>query len=148
MRREIAGLYDGLDLDAEDMPKAGPSELSAPRGALLVGWMAGEAVCCGGLKDLGGGACEIKRMYVVPELRGRGVAGALLRALEEQARNLGYAWARLDTGPRQPHAVRLYERAGYRPIANFNGNPVASWFGEKPLEEGPSTGSRSLSCRR
>ncbi len=49
------------------------------------------------------------------------------------SRSLGYEVARLDTGPRQPHAERLYRDAGYAPIGNFNGNPIASFFGEKPL---------------
>jgi GNAT superfamily N-acetyltransferase len=72
-------------------------------------------------------------MYVVPEARGRGVGRELLAALEEAARELGYTVARLDTGPRQPTAERMYRQAGYRPIGNFNDNPVASFFGEKPL---------------
>ena len=72
-------------------------------------------------------------MYVLPEDRGRGVARELLAALEDAARGLGYAIARLDTGPRQAHAERIYRAAGYRPIGNFNLNPVASFFGEKPL---------------
>jgi GNAT superfamily N-acetyltransferase len=133
MRGEIARLYEGLDLDAETMPKAGPAELGPPRGAFIVGWRDGAAVCCGGIKDLGGEACEIKRMYVAPQARRSGVARALLRALEDRARELGYALARLDTGPRQPHARHLYESAGYREIGNFNGNPVATFFAEKPL---------------
>lgn len=72
-------------------------------------------------------------MYVIPAARGRGVARALLRALEDAARDLGYEVARLDTGPRQPHAQRMYEAEGYRPVANFNANPVATYFGEKHL---------------
>jgi GNAT superfamily N-acetyltransferase len=59
------------------------------------------------------------------------VARALLGELERRARALGYAVARLDTGPRQPRAQRMYERAGYVPTENFNANPVASFFGEK-----------------
>lgn len=46
---------------------------------------------------------------------------------------LGYVVARLDTGPRQEHAEHFYRRSGYTPIANFNSNPVASFWGEKPL---------------
>jgi GNAT superfamily N-acetyltransferase len=133
MRDEIARLYDGQDLDGPDMPKAGPAELSPPRGAFLVGWLDGEPVCCGGLKDLGDGACEVKKMFVAERARGRGVARALLEALEAEARRLGYVVARLDTGPRQPRARRMYERAGYAPIPNFNANPVATFFGEKRL---------------
>jgi GNAT superfamily N-acetyltransferase len=133
MRDEIAELYDGLALDDPAMPKAGPAELGPPGGAFLVGFEDGVPVCCGGVKRLPDGACEIKRMFVVPEARGRGVARALLEELERRARVLGYAVARLDTGPRQPRAQRMYERAGYLPIANFNANPVATFFGEKRL---------------
>ena len=72
-------------------------------------------------------------MYVLPEARGRGLGRALLVALEDEARRLGYAIARLDTGPQQPGAQRMYEEAGYRPIGNFNANPFASFWGEKAL---------------
>lgn len=134
MREEMRTMYDGLEVDAPNMPAAGPRELGPPRGAFLVGFESdGRPICCGGVKGLEEGACEIKRMYVLPEDRGRGVATQLLSALEETARGLGYAIARLDTGPRQAHAERMYRAAGYRPIGNFNVNPVASFFGEKPL---------------
>ena len=133
MRDEIAALYDGLKLDGPDMPKAGPAELSPPGGTFVVGFDGGVAVCCGGLKRLPDGACEIKKMFVVSEARGRGVARALLVELERLARELGYAIARLDTGPKQTRARQMYERAGYAPIENFNSNPVATFFGEKAL---------------
>jgi GNAT superfamily N-acetyltransferase len=133
MRDEIAALYDGLELDGPDMPKAGPEELGPPGGTFVVGYEDEVAVCCGGIKRLPDGACEIKKMYVAEPARGRGVARALLVELERRARELGYAIVRLDTGPRQPRARRLYERAGYRPIENFNGNPVATFFAEKAL---------------
>jgi GNAT superfamily N-acetyltransferase len=133
MRDEIALMYAGLDLDGDAMPRAGAAELSPPGGAFLVGYHDDAAVCCGGLKRLDDLACEIKRMYVVPALRGRGVARTLLHQLEETARSLGYVIARLDTGPKQPGARRLYESEGYAEVANFNGNPVASFWGEKPL---------------
>ncbi len=71
-------------------------------------------------------------MYVVPPLRGRGVARALLRELERRAGEMGYAVARLDTGPKQV-ARGLFESEGYVEIPDFNGNPVASYWGEKPL---------------
>ena len=133
MRDEMATVYHGLDLDADDMPKAGPGELGAPHGTFVVGYEDGVPVCCGGIKRLPDGACEIKRMFVVPAARGRGVARALLAELEARARELGYSVARLDTGPRQPRAQRMYERGGYVPIENFNANPVATFFGEKRL---------------
>ena len=134
MSDEIAVIYDGLAIDGPEMPKGGPAELGPPRGVFLVGYdEEGAAVCCGGIKDLGDGACEIKRMYVVAPARGTGVARELLMALEDAARGLGYQIARLDTGPRQPQAEHLYRSAGYAPIANFNRNPMASFFGEKRL---------------
>jgi GNAT superfamily N-acetyltransferase len=133
MRAEISEIYDGLALDGPQMPKAGPAELNPPAGSFLVGYLDGAAVCCGGVKRLDEQTCEIKKMFVVPAVRGRGVARVLLGALEQRARSLGYAVARLDTGPRQPSARRMYEQAGYRPIANFNANPIASFFGEKRL---------------
>ena len=133
MRDEIAAIYDGLDLDGADMPKAGPGELGPPSGTFVVGFEDDAPVCCGGLKRLPDGACEIKKMFVAPDARGRGLARALLEELERRARDLGYTVARLDTGPRQARAQRMYERAGYAPIENFNANPVATFFGEKVL---------------
>ena len=133
MRDEIASLYDGLDLDSPQMPKAGPAQLGSPGGTFVVGFEDDVPVCCGGLKALPDGACEIKKMFVVAEARGRGVARALLGELERRARDLGYAVVRLDTGPRQPRAQQMYERAGYVAIENFNANPVATFFGEKRL---------------
>lgn len=133
MRDELALIYEGLELDSPDMPRAGPGELRPPGGTFIVGREDGVAICCGGLKAPPDGACEIKRMFVVREARGRGIARALLAELERRAVALGYAVVRLDTGPRQPHAQGMYERAGYAQIANFNANPVATFFAEKQL---------------
>jgi GNAT superfamily N-acetyltransferase len=134
MVAEMAVVYGPIDVPG--MPSATPADFAPPRGTFLVGFDAtGAPVCAGGVKPLGDGAAEIKRMYVVPAARGRGHAGALLRALEDAAGGLGYGVVRLDTGPRQPHAQALYEAAGYRPIGNFNSNPVASYWGEKRLTD-------------
>jgi GNAT superfamily N-acetyltransferase len=128
---ELTPLYGRIDVP--EAPSAGPEDFSPPGGSFLVGFEDGQAICCGGVKPLPDGACEIKRMYVVPEVRGRGVAKALLVALEDEARALGYAVARLDTGPHQPHAERMYRAAGYADVENFNANPFASYWGEKRL---------------
>jgi GNAT superfamily N-acetyltransferase len=133
MRQEMAELYDGLDLDDPSMPAAGVAVLWPPHGTFIVGYEHDRPICSGGIKRLSDDACEIKRMFVVPQARGRGVARALLAELERRARELGYACARLDSGPRQPGAHRMFVAAGYRPIANFNANPVATYFGEKRL---------------
>jgi GNAT superfamily N-acetyltransferase len=134
MQAEMSELYGGLELNGAAMPAAGPAQLNPPAGRFLVGYRDGRPICCGAIKRLDARTCEFKRMYVLPEARGGGVARVLLGALEDRARELGYTVARLDTGPRQPAAQHLYESAGYRPIANFNENPVASFFGEKPLQ--------------
>ncbi len=133
MREEIAIMYDGLDLDGDTMPRAGATELSPPAGGFIVGWADGSAVCCGGIKQLDARTCEIKKMYVVPAHRGQGIARMLLYALEAKARALGYEMARLDTGPKQRHAQGLYESEGYLQVPDFNGNPVAVFWGEKRL---------------
>jgi GNAT superfamily N-acetyltransferase len=133
MRDEIAVIYPGVELDADYMPRAGAAELSPPHGAFLIGRRGEQAVCCGGLKRLDEVTCEIKKMYVLPASRGRGVARVLLHALEDKARELGYRVARLDTGPKQVHARTLYESEGYVEVADFNGNPVAAFWGEKQL---------------
>jgi GNAT superfamily N-acetyltransferase len=114
-------------------PAATAADFAPPDGAFVVGFDDDEPVCGGGLKRLPDGAAEIKRMYVVPAARRRGLARALLGALEDTARALGYEVVRLDTGPRQPYAQALYEASGYVPIGNFNANPLAAFWGEKRL---------------
>ena len=134
MAAEIAVLYDGLDQNGADMPKAGPAELGPPGGGFWVGYVGGSPACCGGLKQLPDpGACEIKKMYVVPALRGRGVARRVLAFLEDEARTRGYRVARLDSGHHQHDALHIYASSGYVEIENFNGNPVATYFAEKTL---------------
>jgi GNAT superfamily N-acetyltransferase len=81
----------------------------------------GAALGCGALRALGGGIAEVKRMYVAPSARGGGVAKAVLAGLEDAARDRGWTTLRLETGPRQPEAIGLYSRAGYRPIGAFGG---------------------------
>jgi GNAT superfamily N-acetyltransferase len=117
-----------------DRPALAPSELRAPDGTYLVGWEGQVAVAGGGLRRAGDEVAEIKRMFVRPAARSRGLAAELLAALEGAARSLGYRRVRLDTGPKQEHAERLYRRAGFAPIAPYNDNPFASFWGEKDLD--------------
>ncbi len=144
MRAEVEALYTGLEMTGEEMPKAGPAELNPPHGVFLVGYADDEPVCCGGIKTLEPGICEFKRMYVVPARRGGGMGRQLLAGLEGRARELGFHTARLDTGDRQPAAQHLYESAGYAPIANFNANPVATFFGEKRLTVRAGTSGKEM----
>jgi GNAT superfamily N-acetyltransferase len=131
MVQDVSRLYGRIDVPGA--PTATPADMSPPGGGFVVVCEDGVAVAGGGVKRLDDTACEIKRMYVVPEARGRGLGKVLLEGLEAEARRLGYRVARLDTGPQQPDAQRMYERAGYAPIENFNANPFASFWGEKVL---------------
>jgi uncharacterized protein (DUF952 family)/ribosomal protein S18 acetylase RimI-like enzyme len=133
MVQEMLELYGGGRIDGPEWPSATASDFAGPGGAYLVGFLDGVPVAGGGVKRLEPRIGEIKRMYVAPAARGRGVARALLGALEDAARRLGHERVRLDTGPLQPHARHLYESAGYREIANYNDNPKATYFGEKRL---------------
>jgi GNAT superfamily N-acetyltransferase len=114
-------------------PALALDELRPPGGTYLVGWRDDQAVAGGGLRRLTGSVAEIKRMYVRPPARAQGVAAELLAALEDAARALGYRRVRLDTGPKQAHALRLYRNAGYADIEPYNDNPFASFWGEKTL---------------
>jgi GNAT superfamily N-acetyltransferase len=84
----------------------------------LVLWQEDEAIGCVGLQPLGP-AAEIKRMYVVPAARGRGMSRLLLGAVETHARNRGLTALRLETGVKQPEAIGLYSRSGYREIPRY-----------------------------
>jgi predicted nicotinamide N-methyase/predicted GNAT family acetyltransferase len=134
--RELDGIYAaqgglaaGIAFHAE--------EFRPPGGSFLVAWDGERAVACAGLRDLGGHVAEVKRVYVAPAARGRGVARALMEELERAATGLGHGVLRLDTGPRQPGSRELFEAAGYAPIGDYNGNRLAAFWFEKPLALGP-----------
>ncbi len=131
MQAELNALYGTPD--RLDLPRLEPVDLRPPGGAYLVGWEGGRVVAGGGFRHLADGVAEFKRMYVRPPARSRGIAGELLVALESAAYALGYRRARLDTGPRQVHAIRLYEGAGFVPVEPYSDNPYASFWGEKEL---------------
>ncbi|WP_217281296.1 GNAT family N-acetyltransferase [Kibdelosporangium persicum] len=103
----------------------GPPPSAADTDVFLVAVSDGKAVGCGALRQLDSGSAEIKRMYVVPQMRGTGVATSLLRALEAAAVERGWHTVRLETGTAQPDALRFYRREGYREIPLF-GNYIGS----------------------
>jgi putative acetyltransferase len=78
-----------------------------------------QRVGCGGFRPVEDGGVEIKRMFVSPEVRSGGIGGAILRELEEWARELGYSRSMLETSKRLGSAVRLYEKSGYSVIPNY-----------------------------
>jgi GNAT superfamily N-acetyltransferase len=76
-------------------------------------------VGCGAFKKFDDETVEIKRMFVRPEYRGKGVAGIVLKELENWAGEAGFEFAVLETGKKQPEAIRLYEKSGYALIPNY-----------------------------
>lgn len=101
----------------------------------LVARWEGDAVGCGALRMLGGAEGELKRVFVSADMRGRGVADALMRALEDGARRAGIGRLLLETGPRSDAALALYRRLGYRvrgPFGTYPDHPD-SVFMEKEL---------------
>jgi GNAT superfamily N-acetyltransferase len=97
------------------------TEFAPPGGRFLVAWADGVPAGCGGWRTLASDdtVAEIKRMYTAPAWRGRGVATAVLRAIEETAREAGKKRLILETGRRQPEAIALYSKRGYERIPNF-----------------------------
>jgi len=78
-----------------------------------------QAVGAGGFKKYQPGEVEIKRMFVMPEHRGKGIAFQILQELEKWAGELNYSECILETGKKQPEAISLYQKAGYKIIKNY-----------------------------
>jgi GNAT superfamily N-acetyltransferase len=113
---------------------ATPRAFAGPRTAWLVGYEHGRAVCCGGLRPLGEpGACEIKRMFVSAEARGRGHGRTLLGELERLAALFGFDRVRLFTTEVLVEARALYESAGYRVVGTVRDGERTDLWLEKAL---------------
>jgi GNAT superfamily N-acetyltransferase len=108
-------------------------ELCPPDGTFVVVVEDGVVVAGGGVRRLEEGVGELKRMFTLPEARGRGHARRVLAGLEDAARSLGFTRLRLDTGADMDVAQALYRSAGYREIPDYNGNAYAGFWGEKAL---------------
>jgi GNAT superfamily N-acetyltransferase len=116
----IAAMAHELDLRYGDggLSPATAEDFLHP-GVLLVADLDGVPVGCGGLRPYGEDAGELKRMYVDPVVRGKGVARTLLAALVAHAREVGMRRLLLETGTEQPEAVGLYESEGWTRIEAF-----------------------------
>jgi ribosomal protein S18 acetylase RimI-like enzyme len=110
------------EFDAE--MAAFPGEYAPPRGALLLGRRHGSTVGVVALRPLSPTACEMKRLYLIPEARRSGLGRQLVLAVIDEARRLGYQTMRLDT---VEHAMRaaisLYRSLGFREIPAYTANP-------------------------
>jgi GNAT superfamily N-acetyltransferase len=114
VQQEYVVRYGGRDAAVVD-----PAEFSSPLGLFLVAEVDGVPAGCGGWRAHGNGVAELKRMYVEPAFRRRGLAALLLAELERTAAAAGHRDLRLNSGNRQPEALALYARAGYTPVAGY-----------------------------
>ncbi len=128
---EVAARYPGWSPASGSTASA--AEMSPPSGRFLVAYIDGSPAGCGTVRRFDDATGEIKRMYVRPAARGRGLGRRILSELEAAARELGYSRVVLDTGDRMSEAEALYRSAGYREIADYNGNPWAAFWFEKRL---------------
>jgi putative acetyltransferase len=113
---ELAGLYHYAE---DGKGHFNPEDVLVPKSVFLIGRLGERPVCCGALRPMEPGVVEVKRMFVVPDCRGQGFSKKILTELERHAKIMGYGTIRLETGDRQREAIGLYEKAGYRRIANF-----------------------------
>ncbi len=141
--RRLIGMLDRLQLSqypAESNHLDPVESLERDDATFLAAFVAGKAVGCGAVKRMPPSHTsprygEIKRMYVSPEVRGCGIGGALLDALESSLISHGIVIARLETGVRQPDALTLYERNGYvriPPFGEYDEDPLSVFY-EKRL---------------
>lgn len=116
LNNELNALYDTMGGTGE----FDPADVAVPRACFMVAWWDGVAVGCGAIRPMADERyAEVKRMYVRPAFRGRGISRRILATLEEQARTFDYRYLQLETGILQPEAIGLYESVGFYRIPNF-----------------------------
>lgn len=132
LNADLRARYPG---DGSDYFRLDPEEVRPGRGAFVVAYDAGTPIGCGAVRLIDAGVAEIKRMYVLPDMRGRGTARRMLEVLESEARALGVTKVMLETGTLQPEAIALYEKTGYSPTGPFGEYPPSplNVFFEKRL---------------
>ena len=124
----------------EDITPVDPAQFAPPHGLFLLGYLSGRAVASGGWRvpdreqpGFQDGDLELKRMYIAPEVRGRGLSREMLAELERSAAAAGGRRMVLETGTLQPEAIGLYLSAGYSEITKFGAyrdDPLSRCFGK------------------
>jgi putative acetyltransferase len=116
LNEELNAMYD----TAGGTGDFDPTDVAVPRSAFVIAWVNGAAVGCGAIRPMEDTRhAEVKRMYVRPAFRGRGISRRVLVDLEQRARDFNYRYLQLETGVLQPEAIGLYESAGFYRIPNF-----------------------------
>jgi GNAT superfamily N-acetyltransferase len=114
VQQEYVQRYGGPDEAVVD-----PAEFLPPAGLFLVAEVDGVAVGCGAWRAVEQDVAEIKRVYVAPDFRRRGLAQLIVAELERSSAGAGHRSVVLNTGDRQPEALALYAALGYRPVAGY-----------------------------
>ncbi|HYC82374.1 MAG TPA: GNAT family N-acetyltransferase [Solirubrobacterales bacterium] len=141
---EVMALYEPFILEADgplahevdvgaEAAKGPPADLVPPAGAMLLARVDGEPAAIGGVRHLDTPVAEVKSMYVSPAHRGLGLGRRILEELHRVAAESGCRAVRLDTSDYLIAAIGLYRAAGYREVPDYNRNPKASLWFERPL---------------
>lgn len=104
-----------------------PGDYAQPTGRLLIARVGGEVAGCIALRRQDESVCEMKRLYLRPQFRGKGLGGKLVGAILSEAKQIGYSRMRLDTLPeRMDKAISLYRSIGFKEIAPYYNNPAGN----------------------
>lgn len=129
---KVSLCFQGFEEELATLPGA----YVQPSGRLLLAFDWDKAAGCGALRHLESHVCEMKRLFVRPEYRGKAIGAALAQTLIEQAREAGYLRMRLDTMPSMTRAIEMYRSLGFKEIPAYRFNPVpGSLFFELQLAE-------------
>ena len=124
----LAAKIPGITAAHVPVPDPEAGHYRSPQGAFLLARSDGLPLACVSLKRIDGGTGEVKRLWVAPAARGRGLARRMMTAIEDRARSLGLTRLRLDTNENLPEAIALYRKTGWAEVEAFTPFPATHWF--------------------